>query len=361
MSREPFESPRGTLKDGVMDKLGDYLHDPVDGARLERQWDRVARGIAPAPFPFGRVFLALAAAAAIAGPAVWWARSSPSSTQPVAAAAPALRFADGSRADLSPGARIEIEQDAPAAVTVKLLAGRGDFVVTHDAARPFVVRAGPVEVRVVGTRFSVDRDREAQVRVSVQEGVVEVRSGRPGDLRRLAAGETLTVGGEEAAAPAVSTAPEASSAPAVMAAAAAPSAAATPAPSPPAADPQAAAEDARQIFERAAEARRRGDARGAAELYQQLLTRYPRDGRAGVAAFDLARLRMDSLGDLAGALPLLERAAQGGGSFREDALARLVRAYQSTGSVKGCQRARAAYLAGFPRGVHAAAVSASCP
>jgi hypothetical protein len=71
---------------------------------------------------------------------------------------------------------------------VELTRGRVDFDVAPRQARPpFVIHSGDVEIRVVGTRFSVRRDG-ASTEVRVLRGIVEVeRQGRvarlrPGDL-----------------------------------------------------------------------------------------------------------------------------------------------------------------------------------
>ena len=98
------------------------------------------------------------------------------------------------------------------------------------------------------------------------------------------------------------------------------------------------------------------------QAYQTFLSTYPRDGRAGLAAFELGRLRMDRLGDPAGALKALERAmalAPGSG-FREDALARIVNASSSLGQLSRCSSAREQYLREYPNGVHRLRVSKAC-
>lgn len=58
---------------------------------------------------------------------------------------------------------------------VFLLRGRAIFNVQHAPARPFVVDAGAVQVRVLGTRFVVEQ-LEPQVRVSVAQGRIELSS-----------------------------------------------------------------------------------------------------------------------------------------------------------------------------------------
>ena len=61
---------------------------------------------------------------------------------------------------------------------MRLLEGQAVFAVQSDAERPFSVLAGPLEVRVVGTRFAVRHtpgiDGADGTRVSVDEGRVRV-------------------------------------------------------------------------------------------------------------------------------------------------------------------------------------------
>jgi transmembrane sensor len=58
---------------------------------------------------------------------------------------------------------------------VRLERGEAHFTVAKNPARPFIVVAGNVELRAVGTAFNV-RMREAAVEVLVTEGAVKVRS-----------------------------------------------------------------------------------------------------------------------------------------------------------------------------------------
>jgi len=83
-------------------------------------------------------------------------------------------LADGSILELRPGAEIRVEY-GPSSRRVVLRAGEVHFQVTKDAARPFVVVASGVEVRAVGTAFSVDLGKRA-VDVLVTEGRVAVTS-----------------------------------------------------------------------------------------------------------------------------------------------------------------------------------------
>jgi len=82
--------------------------------------------------------------------------------------------------------------------------GEAFFKVTHDSKRPFIVQAGSISIRAVGTEFSVRRAAE-RVMVTVREGVVDVvpqfnaqpRSasavGKPKDKVRIVAGERVTL------------------------------------------------------------------------------------------------------------------------------------------------------------------------
>ncbi len=111
----------------------------------------------------------LAAAAAIAlGLALWRGAVG----EPAAPLARRL-FEEGSSVELNRGA---VVRDAFTAQErrVELLSGEAYFAVARDSARPFIVRVGGVEVRAIGTAFSVRLDAGA-VEVLVTEGRVGVR------------------------------------------------------------------------------------------------------------------------------------------------------------------------------------------
>jgi len=68
-----------------------------------------------------------------------------------------------------------VEQFTPAQRRVRLVRGEAHFTVTKNPARPFIVEAGGVGVRAVGTAFNVRLDA-ATVEVLVTEGRVQVAS-----------------------------------------------------------------------------------------------------------------------------------------------------------------------------------------
>jgi transmembrane sensor len=102
-------------------------------------------------------------------------------------------LADGSSTAINTASEIEITL-SKSRRDVRLAKGEAWFKVAKDPARPFVVEAGGVRVRAIGTAFSVRR-REEGVDVLVTEGVVEAWAGenqRP--LLRLRAGQRAYIG-----------------------------------------------------------------------------------------------------------------------------------------------------------------------
>ena len=83
-------------------------------------------------------------------------------------------LADGSVVELNRGAAIAVAFTAGQR-RVQLLRGEAHFKVAKDAARPFVVITGGVEVRAVGTAFNVRFD-PAAVEIVVTEGRVQVQT-----------------------------------------------------------------------------------------------------------------------------------------------------------------------------------------
>ncbi len=82
------------------------------------------------------------------------------------------RLADGSTLELNTASAARVQFTA-AERHVELESGEAHFEVAHDTARPFVVSAGGVTVRAVGTAFNV-RYVSGAVEVTVTEGKVTV-------------------------------------------------------------------------------------------------------------------------------------------------------------------------------------------
>ena len=92
---------------------------------------------------------------------------------------------DGSTLELNGATRLRVRFSAEQR-HVQLDAGEANFVVAKDTERPFVVHAGDVSLRAVGTAFNVRHGSSGAVEVIVTEGRVRVSS--PG---------TALFGGEE--------------------------------------------------------------------------------------------------------------------------------------------------------------------
>jgi transmembrane sensor len=344
---------------------------PVDAsdARLARLWGAVSERLEARVKPArrwvwvtaGAVALAAAGAGAFVfvsserGPSPWEGAAFETEHAPLTVA-----LADGSSMRLDSSSRVEVSGSAERGVHLSLRRGRIECKVTHRRAPSFVVTADGVEVRVVGTRFSVESVREGEasrVEVRVDEGAVEVRSAnRPGEVQRVEAGRTWSQ--VTRTDPVAQAQPEPEPAPAASSSEIAPPSA--PARDEPSAKPEA--DTARSLLEEANEHRRAGRLADAARAYETLLARYPKDGRAGRAAVELRRRRKVRRGDLAGAVQALERAMKlaPGSGFREDAMARLVTAYGRSGNAARCTAARDAYLKRYPEGVHRNTVAQQC-
>lgn len=136
--------------------------------------------------------LAAAAAVALAW-AAWWRAPATSETLnvPSVAVVPAtsqrLILADGSVVELRAGGEVR-PQFTPTERRVRLVRGEAHFQVTKDAARPFIVEAGGLAVRAVGTTFNVRLDPSA-VEVIVTEGKISLQETAAG----LSAANTPTM------------------------------------------------------------------------------------------------------------------------------------------------------------------------
>jgi transmembrane sensor len=320
----------------------------------------------------------LAMAAAVA--AVWYVDRSPDADVALGAgrafesttSAVALALPDGVHVDMGPHSRVAVEEVTREQIRVGLGHGHARFDVEPHHKRRFIVDVEGIEVRVVGTRFSVSRaagtaDDETRVDVAVERGIVEVRNRFTGELHRLRAGERFSAlvaapaegtqavqpASDEAAQGADEEAEEEEAIPARQATRSRVRTSHT---------PRQARGEARLLLEAAQSQWRAGHMAAAASVYEEILARFPNDARAGLAALELGRIRMDHLGDLEGAAVSLQRAVRlaPGASFHEDALARLVTATERLDRREDCARARRAYLSRYPEGIHAGAVAKAC-
>ena len=346
-----------------------YLLDPeITDARIARQWEAVDRSFVPArPKRWPSFALAGVGVAAIAV-AVLWARG-PRERGAIEGAVlesvggHTMTLSDGSRVEIGPNARVRVGSLASQHIELVLEKGGARFDVPHVSDRRFIVHVGSFDVIDIGTRFGVEIASEGTVTVVVEEGRVELRRRDASDPPRfIDAGERWSTG--EPAHAAQNAAPDSS--PAEIETTDSPAPSATPSAmsaSPRTASvPSAAIPTGKDLLEAAERARRDGHPREAAATFDRLRRHYRTDARAGLAAFELGRLRLDQLGDPAGAAEAFRDAIALSplAPFREDAEARLVDALDASGDAAHCREARAAYLNRYPRGLHASRITSRC-
>jgi transmembrane sensor len=376
-----------TLGGRVMAKqVAEKLVPPLSAERIERQWRgieaRVSRGI------WRPMYAGFALAAAAALVLVFALARQGGLAKPVeggsfsnAGVGPAqLKLPEGSQVQVSPSGRVDFQALAPDSVRLVLTRGWVELDVSHVAGRKFVVQAGGVDVVVRGTHFRVElADADPQVvSVAVTRGAVEVIERQSGNVaKRLGAGMSWTMG--QRAAP-VAPSAEPPQAPVVAAPVASADQATTNTDrfdelykarklkqaydslGDAGFERAAASSGPKRLLELADAARLSGHPRQAAGALDSLRRRYRSDARAGLAALELGRLRLDSFGDPAGALEALRdaQALSRSPSVQEDALARQAQALEALGNAAGCRRVQADYLKRYPSGIHSASIARRC-
>ncbi len=91
-----------------------------------------------------------------------------------------LELADGSRVVLNAESRLTVPKEFAADKRVVYLVGQAYFEVVHNPDKPFIVHAGDVSTRVLGTKFGIRAyPAEKKVQVVVAEGRVAVDSQKP--------------------------------------------------------------------------------------------------------------------------------------------------------------------------------------
>lgn len=87
-----------------------------------------------------------------------------------------ITLPDGSQAILNAKSRLQILSDTGDAERLVEVDGEAFFSVERDPARPFIVRIGEAEVRVLGTSFNVSAyPEQSEVQVAVTEGEVRLQ------------------------------------------------------------------------------------------------------------------------------------------------------------------------------------------
>jgi transmembrane sensor len=181
----------------LLDRIPESAAAPILAAATRRRsfWRRTV------------TFGSLAAAAALAVGLFVWSRPLPAEADP-ALSTPALSatttprlvtLSDGTVVQLNTGGEVS-ERFTAATRHVTLTRGEAHFAVTKNPARPFIVQAGSLQVRAVGTAFNINL-QSAAVDVIVTEGRVQLTTGTT-DAPALDAGERATLRRAPAASPA---------------------------------------------------------------------------------------------------------------------------------------------------------------
>lgn len=361
-------------------RIADFVSPALSEARIARMWSAVAeaerarlRGSESPPSAGRRVIrrraAPIVAAVLVAAALVIVARLRPASSPAMTglvidtgAALQEVSLPDGSTLSLAAATRLHVLSATAREVRLRLEHGSVTCDVVHREERRFVVAAGDVEVEDRGTRFAVDvrpgPDRKV-VAVRVEHGAVEVRDAARSVLATLAPGQDWKSASPAALAPLDSAAAASASLPAPSAPASAIEPAAAPSASASARAARALTPEA--LFDRADAARLAGRHAAAAADFERFYKRFPDDPRAGLAAYELGRIRLGSLGDPRGAATAFEAVlARPSDPFREDAEAGRVEALANLGDKEACARARDAFLTRHPRSPQAGRVTRLC-
>ena len=153
--------------------------------------------LAPAPRRWSRTFAWAGLAAALAfGSFVGWRTLRPPPAihyTTTVAGYERARLDDGSTLELNAASAVRV-QFTPAERRVQLESGEAHFAVAHDTARPFIVSAGPIAVRAVGTAFNVRYTAGGDIEVTVTEGKVSVSGVERVDPNALSAAIFVSAG-----------------------------------------------------------------------------------------------------------------------------------------------------------------------
>jgi hypothetical protein len=237
-----------------------------------------------------------------------------------------------------------------------LRSGGARFAAPHDAQHPFVVVAGDVVIKDLGTTFTVQYLPGDKLNIAVEQGRVSVQA--YGADTELAAGERLEI---PLSPPSTSPPAAVSESPRAPVAAWRPLAekgrydeAHTALRK---AGPSAVRDETADLLLAADAARLSGYPAEAVPYLERVVHAHAGDPRAGLASFTLGRVLLDELGRPREAIVAFARARAAGGPLAEDALAREVEATSRAGDVTKSRELARAYQQFYPNGRRAKAVS----
>ncbi len=86
-----------------------------------------------------------------------------------------VELSDGSHVTLEPGATLYYPEEFAADERKVFLKGDGFFDITPDRSKPFVVYSDHIVTKVVGTSFTIKKNKQGSIEVAVMTGTVKVR------------------------------------------------------------------------------------------------------------------------------------------------------------------------------------------
>jgi transmembrane sensor len=193
----------------ILEQLREYRPE----ARMHPDRNLLAPAVAETRNYRPQLAAAGAMAAALLLGAVWW-WSAPPSKRPDPASLQTysttvggyqrIALSDGSVVELNASSELQVNY-TPEARRVRLVRGEAHFTVAKDKHWAFLVEAGAVAVRAVGTAFDV-RLGKSEVEVLVTEGSVQLKPTAPAAVHVAAApaqGYPVLVAGQRALIPAL--------------------------------------------------------------------------------------------------------------------------------------------------------------
>ncbi len=350
--------------------LRTWLQTPDQEAAIRDGWQVVSARSAPRQrFP---VYAMAIAVAAVMLTLLWPTPDPPVSVVQVPASAvvpQVLNLPDGSQLVVMPGALVEA-LDTPSGSRFSVVRGQVAFSVTpRTTDNPFFVQAGDTKIRVIGTRFAVTNQGGA-IKVEVEHGRVRVTTRQATHL--VGAGQqwatpqpkTHKPGTIE---PAIKTAPEpepakppaATNIRAMQTHGKARKRLSTKTPTKaPATPTQPAVPGVADLLQIADRQRANQNPAGAQGTLQAVLNEHPKDPRAGMAAFLLARIELENLSQPRRATEHLALALELGvpASLEQIVRGRLVEAWVAVGDRQATRVAARRYLDLHPSGPRASEI-----
>lgn len=365
------------LHGSMHEPIREVLDDSVSEEAVQRVWKGVRRRRSAGRQRSWRMeprhWAVFASAAMVLAVVFWFLRVPSEARGPLlevsgkalnalgAEVASTTRLSDGSYIDLGPGAALEVLDNDGSSFVCVLRRGRATFDVKPGGPRRWRIEAGALRVEVIGTRFTVDRDR-SRVGVEVEHGTVLVRGERvPDGVQKLTAGGRLLIDFTERTPLERARAERSENTSAVTSAALAGTGSTSPtrgenadlsAKSNSTTTAALAPNVKVDLLQLADEQRRRGNIKGAIATLRSASNEPGDSSRRAIAAFTLGKLLLDGAGrpgEAARAFRSCLRLSPPA-AIAEDAAARLVEALARSGNREAAARSARDYERRYPSG-----------